>query len=92
MTPKIILGPNNKYTVLDSTKVILAEVSQQEVEDYFLAELRARFWSMAAVEKIDQLELDLILGRIACCDCGGIVTKYVQSWKQENQRCEKCKN
>ena len=47
MTPKIILDPNNKYTVLDNLNVILAEVSKQEVEDYFIAELRTRFWDMA---------------------------------------------
>lgn len=92
MAPKIILDPSNKFTVLDNLNVILAEVSKQEVEDYFIAELRARFWDMAYVEKVDQLELDLILGRIVCCDCGGVVTRYVQSWKPENQRCEKCKS
>ena len=92
MAQQIIVGPNNNYTVLSTNGVVLTEVSKQEVEDYFIAELRANFWNMAIVHTVSQLELDLLLGRIFCCDCGNVVTKYVQSWKPENQRCEKCKS
>ena len=92
MSPKIIQGPSNNYTVLDDTEVLLSEASAEEVENLFIAEFRARFWQMANVCKVDQLGLDLATGKILCRDCQQPVTNYNHNWKLENQRCNKCKD
>lgn len=91
MAPQIILGPNNKYTVLDNYELVLEDVTQIEVENYYVEEFRRRFWQMAPVSKVSELEYLVLSGKVKCCDCGEPVQIYNPNWKQENQRCEKCK-
>lgn len=91
MGPLVIKRPFNKFSVLDTEGIILEDVSKEDVEDWFVEEFRKRFWQMCKPMSVSEEDYRTAAGKILCCDCGKKVSKYNPSWKEQNQRCEKCK-
>lgn len=91
MGPIVINRANSKFSVLDEVGLVLEDVSKEEVEAWFVTEFKKRFWQMCKPISITDEEYRTVAGKIVCCDCGQKVTKYNPSWKESNQRCEKCK-
>lgn len=91
MGPIVIHRAKKLFTVLDDSGLVLEDITKEAVEDYFCAEFKKRFWSMCKPEIVSDEEYKVLTGKILCCDCGAVVTKYNPSWKESNQRCERCK-
>lgn len=91
MGPLVINRNTKGFSVLAENKLILEDVHKEAVEEYFIAEFKKRFWDICNPIDISEEEYSCLSGKIVCCDCGSQVTKYNKSWKEHNQRCERCK-
>lgn len=79
------------FSILDENRLILEDVSREVIEEYFIAEFKKRFWDICSLINVSEEDYACLAGKIVCCDCGSQVTKYNKSWKEHNQRCERCK-